>query len=415
MSQPGPEAPNYSGDTLQPGEFISVPDEYQANAEILEPEPINSVQRSPKPWHRPRKQLIRRQQWATSLSKLISDANLTGNVKYLGLPGDEFLDVRYLAGGPIADAELKLKFLGFNNLEAATAEEVAAVAEDSPAAVVALSALEETRNHEFIDSDSDIQPDDIRRLAKVGSPAYRRVDKFGPFDIVNLDLMQSVFAKDFQGDTYTAAIQHLFGLQARATHDWLLWVTTRVDRQAVNPSQSEQLLRLVQGRFRDCPELLELWTPDQFDASSPSDLKLNSCSERDFAAVVFIGMCLWLYGLGERPVPQPMTVISAFRYRVREDAKSTDMFSLVVRVSPKVAIPIDPTGLTPAVKPTPHPDRCAKLAQVMNRYGNSVDIEERIAGDTALRRQLTEETATLLELLRIDRAAYLSWVEQFPT
>jgi hypothetical protein len=345
---------------------------------------------------------------------------LTGTVSYLGLPGDEFLDVRFLAGGPITDADLKIKFLGFNDSEDAAAEGTAAApanaaVDDIPAAVATLSALEETRNHDYVDDGSDVQPDDIRRIAKVGSPAYIRVDKFGPFDVINLDLTQSVFARDHQGDTYTAALQQLFGLQTRAAHDWLLWVTTRVDRQAVHEAQWEMLLRLVQGRFEDCPTLLNLWTSEDFDSASPSEIALDSCSERDFAAVVFIGMCLWMYGLGDRPVPQRMSAISAFQYRVRDGSKVPDMVSLVVRVSPKVAVPIDESGLTPTAKNSPPPDKCAQLSQILGRHSKIVDIEARIAGDPELREQLVEETARLLELLRIDRAAYLSWVEEFPS
>jgi hypothetical protein len=393
------------------GESIAVPAEYEVTAEILETAPINNVQRHPKPWHRPRKQYVRRQQWATSLSRLIADAGLTGEVSYLGLPGDEFLDVRYLASGPIATAGLKLKFLGFNDSDEAVAE-AAESTEDASADIPRLSALEETRNHMSIVGDSDVQPDDFRRLAKVGSPAYLAVDKLGPFDIVNLDLTQSIFAKSYHGDTYTSAIRQLLGIQTRASHDWLLWVTTRVDKQAVHNAQAVMLLKIVQDRFTDCPALLTLWAP-LFDAPSPAQIDLESCSDRDYAGVIFIGMCLWLYGLGEQPVRQMMSVKSSFRYRVRTDAETSDMFSLVVRVSPRVALPLDATGLTPEKIVSQPLDRCADLQQIVQRYEASVDIEARIAADLSLREELVEETAKLLELLKIDRSFFLAWVKDY--
>ena len=61
----------------------------------------NYVPESPKkkdflPWHRPRKQYVREMQWCREIIEMVDEVLPENNVlKYLGLPGDDLLDLRY--------------------------------------------------------------------------------------------------------------------------------------------------------------------------------------------------------------------------------------------------------------------------------------------------------------------------------
>lgn len=65
-------------------------------------------------WHKPRKQLVRREQWLSEVAGLLPLLRLDGRVlRYLTLPGQDMFDVRLLAQF-CNDKDLKLKPLGFD-------------------------------------------------------------------------------------------------------------------------------------------------------------------------------------------------------------------------------------------------------------------------------------------------------------
>ena len=65
-------------------------------------------------WHKPRKQLVRRDQWLAEVKALIPILRLDGNLlRYLTLPGPDMFDVRLLAEFCNQNG-LRLRPLGFN-------------------------------------------------------------------------------------------------------------------------------------------------------------------------------------------------------------------------------------------------------------------------------------------------------------
>src|SRR4051812_11343828 len=49
-----------------------------------------------KPWHRPRKQLVRKRQWLGALRELLDGAAADIPVSYVGLPGSDLIDLRLM-------------------------------------------------------------------------------------------------------------------------------------------------------------------------------------------------------------------------------------------------------------------------------------------------------------------------------
>ena len=67
-----------------------------------------------KPWHKPRKQFVRREQLATLLLRLYEMREPGDPLLYLGLPGTDLIDLRYLHEQLCRASARPLRFLGFN-------------------------------------------------------------------------------------------------------------------------------------------------------------------------------------------------------------------------------------------------------------------------------------------------------------
>ena len=80
-----------------------------------QPTTVEIPSREFKPWHKPRKHLIRIHQWQTEIGNLIKEVNFDDRpLRYISLPGDDFLDVRTLYE-LCKSRNLLLRFLGFND------------------------------------------------------------------------------------------------------------------------------------------------------------------------------------------------------------------------------------------------------------------------------------------------------------
>ena len=68
------------------------------------------------PWHKPRKHYLRIHQWCAEVRKLITRNRYQEGdiVRYLGFPGEDFLDIRVL-NGVCERANIRIKYLGFDS------------------------------------------------------------------------------------------------------------------------------------------------------------------------------------------------------------------------------------------------------------------------------------------------------------
>lgn len=190
------------------------------------------------PWHRPRKQFVRVEQWCAQIGRLLDDgAQLTldaNTLKYCGLPGIDLIDLRCFHNSICVPRALKLRFLGFNS----------AVAPGSSDQVELNISRDEIAKLDQIDPESEVVSDDIRMVANAKSLAHSKMSIFGPFDVVNLDLCDSFGAEEaglFNVNYYNAVAQ-LMAIQARQKTPWLLFLTTRVGNEHVHVD--------TLGRFR---------------------------------------------------------------------------------------------------------------------------------------------------------------------
>ena len=105
--------------------------------------------------------------------------------------------------------------------------------------------LDEVRRLPNVDAQSEVIPDDFRRIGNPNSIAWSRTLQHGPFDVVNIDLCDGLASDPPQneGSIYTALAQ-LMALQARNSKPWLLLISTRIRRGMFDADAEQQLIEL---------------------------------------------------------------------------------------------------------------------------------------------------------------------------
>ena len=364
-------------------------------------EPGTPPEREFQPWHRPRKQFMRRQQWATLLKNLYDGRPDADPIRYLGLPGVDLIDLRYLYDEVCRAVERPLRFLGFNT-----------EAQPGSAAQIELNlSLDEVRHLPNVDPSSDVIHDDFRRLAAPTSIAWNRAVRLGPFDVVNVDLCDGVASDPpyLEGSMY-AALAQLAALQARNHQPWLLLITARIARGLFDHVAETSLMELFRLNVEQCGETFVTACSDLLE-SDPSTIDPAKCSEPDYLCLMIVALGKWLSALVQAHGPHEVELASTQGYRVDPSAPCEDLVSLAMRFTPVIAPSANP--LAPQA-PTAI-DECETAAGIAKRTSARKNLDEILGNDGELYEALTIETETLLTAARYDLAAYRPWLGTSPS
>lgn len=197
------------------------------------------------PWHKPRKQLVREHQWLYFSRRLIQKEkgqpglpNLPGGnpmVRYLTLPGIDYLDVRQLAD-VCRELGCCLTSIGFQS-----------GGERNP--YVARAQVREKSLIEagHISKHSYTFPRRFEDIIQTNSQTYRDLRDRGPFHIVNIDACGSIAAPAAgHGDRLIDAIYRTVELQLQImTGRWLLFVTADVRPDALAGGTLDKLCDVI--------------------------------------------------------------------------------------------------------------------------------------------------------------------------
>lgn len=353
------------------------------------------------PWHRPRKQFVRQYQWCKEIEALLEDIQPEGNVlKYLGLPGDDLLDLRYFHSKICEPRQMQLRFLGFNR----------SADPKSPSQSELNISLDEVRKLSRIDPLSDVIWDDFRLVGNVNEKAWQKAKELGPYDIINLDLCDG-FGKHEPGvldDTYYKAVNRLMSLQARKKDPWLLFLTTRTRKCDVHAELMQRLLAKYVQNLATCPSF-KLASTAALAIEDEATLRNVSKTPEGHLAILLVGLCKWLLGLAvaQNP-PSKIDVKGVIGYRVYAGAPHDDLISIAFRFEPTFTPVDDPMGIAN------HPDvalgECEQATDALNQVEQRSCADQVIADDVELRSQLVEAMADLLRLARYDVEAYHEWL-----
>lgn len=361
----------------------------------LDYDPTELERREFKPWHRPRKQFVRREQWAEQVKRLYADRPIGEPLRYLGLPGTDLIDLRYLYEQICRPDGRPLIFLGFNS-EAQPR---------SPARRELDISLYEVRRLPNVEQQSEVIQDDFRRISDETSIAWKRARTLGPFDVVNIDLCNGLASDSptIHQSIYNALSQ-VTALQAHSLTPWLLLITTRIGPNTFDPDAEAAILQCFHdnictcdGFAEECQQLLGL-DVETIDASA--------CADADYLKLMIVALGKWLAKLVQASRTSQVVLASTLGYRVVESAPCEDLVSIALRCDPIIARPEDALSPSP---PQPF-DECKTAKRIVRRTANRKDVDSLLEADSDMHETLVVEMEDLLTAARYGAARYRPWL-----
>ena len=362
------------------------------DVEYAQPRPTQPVF---KPWHKPRKQFVRREQLAILLQHLYENRDPRDPLRYLGLPGTDLIDLRYLHEQLCRANDRQLCFIGFNT-EAQPG---------NSAHTQLLISLDEVRRLGNVDTRSDVIHDDFRRVGNPNSIAWSRTRDVGPFDVVNIDLCDGLASDPPQNaESVYKALDQLMALQSRNSNPWLLLVSTRIRQGMFDAGAEEQLVNLFHENVKTCSGFAEACEQLlQLDAKS---IDPAICSETDLLNLMTVAIGKWLTALVRAHSLSRVELASAQGYRVDPLAIHEDLVSLALRVEPVIMASPDPLSPTP---PTLE-DECETAVAIVRRSAKRLDVDTILEQNRDMFEELIGETERLLVNARYDVTGYRPWL-----
>jgi hypothetical protein len=353
------------------------------------------------PWHRPRKQYVREQQWVIAIRDLIRRLReFRGSVRhinYLTLPGDELLDVR-VAHEVCAQNEVLLRYLGFNSARGDLKTRECEVSQS------------EVRQLSHVDGPgSRLVLDRIETIARDKSIGYDALQTCGPYDVVNLDLCDCVAGDPpmTQQSMFDAIAKLLIVQKARRAEPWVLFLTTRANAGRVDDRVLQRLVEIIDANKSASTAFREA-------ANAVGVLDERATWVRDheaFSRGLTLGLGKWLLRLVDSGEPRwQVRLSSAFSYSVQQPM---DMLSLVFEFEPTIRAMHDPIALAPSIPPVPdlieaETDLAVELVQAIRRF---VDVDRELREDAQLMESMILASIKLLGSARYDTSTYRKWIE----
>jgi hypothetical protein len=329
-----------------------------------------------KPWHKPRKHYLRVKQWCVQLRELIEELNYGEGdlIRYLGLPGEDFLDIRTLRG-VCTRAKVTLKYLGFD------------ASADRDGEYETLLSRHEISELGFIDPFSVLARDRIERLTLETSTATATFRRIGPFDAINLDLCDSILQTVGDG-SYFDALGRLCDLQltcGRAT-PWLVFLTTRAIRTQLDDSAREQLIQCIISNIEAHANFAEELSSRLSLSKRDLERELRNEELLDHPALVKalgLGLGKWLLKLTLSAHPRvSVRLVQSYSYRV--ETSEPDMLSLTFRFEPIIENRRDATGLAPTRRENPISPESLLAVELIRGVAEIVDVDNLLASEREL-------------------------------
>jgi hypothetical protein len=364
-----------------------------------------------KPWHKPRKQWVREELWNKSLSDLIAEVSAGPDrpLVYLGLPGIELLDIRAF-NEVCKTAGASLKCLGFNS----DLKEARHLNESN------LSSHEVT-HLSHITFDSIVLPKSIERISNTNSLAHTEMANYGPFDVVNFDLCESVaVSKPRTNESYYEALRALVTYQANnRTEPWLLLLTTRASRKVIDRTAMEKLLRMILDNssanieFKDSLKN-HLKIEERLINSELAKRNRKNLNPTHFFSLFGLGIGKWLVNLMiNNPPHWRVRMISACGYAVY--GHRPDMLSVVLKFEHIPHQRQDSVGLAISQPKRQLPTEAEIAIPIIEEMGKLTNVDTWLRNNPKIFDAMVKNFAKLLAGARYDPIKYAEWVrDEYP-
>ncbi|GAB3244615.1 PP_RS20740 family protein [Chitinimonas naiadis] len=349
------------------------------------------------PWHKPRKQWVREKQWWAQIREHIiepaQEAADTGAIKYLGLPGEDLLDVRFFQKqlNPISK---ELHFLGFLNSQEAWGR-----AQDQ---------LSQLLDSQGISKKSKIEMHDFDQMEHDNPLILSKVRKDGPFDIINLDFCDNLISPALQKRRLTA-LRNMLSYQLQLKPKWLLFVTTRSSKATSCELAFEELLNCVKSNLGN-HEFFEKFkaefsgiTLNQGNDSSENPPTLKN---EEHILIYVIGLLKWIFSfaVNEKSTAKLTSVV---RYSIDGEESDNDMISMCIYFKRELTPPRDKFNLTRPSNGTALPTEPTLAARALEKIAHMKSVDSILEEDQSTYTAMTRSKIGLLKDAGRDVTTYV--------
>ena len=360
------------------------------------------------PWHRVRKEYIRRRQWneliVRTAQRYWPDLSHTKPLCCLVIPGDDLLDIRALWHDTGA-LNCYIRYLGFN----------AGHGSDQVGTRVHIANNSVTSLPRIV-TDSHVVADRFEVIAASQSQARRYLKEYGPYHVVNLDFCGSIFPNNSPNvQKYHDAIHQLLIYQfAAQKSEWLLFLTTEVEPEVVDLDKMQRLCLQTHNNVRqhsDFAERLAGLLPIEI-FQEEEVVNLANLDGAQMVQLFGVSLGKWLLHLCHDSQPKwTIAMRPSYRYLINDD-KGVVMLALAFEFTPNIVPPVDTTGISMLVVPQRnYPDEVQSAVKLVESVAAIRDVDAELAANPALKAELRESQADLLKAAGYDRDAYIEWVE----
>lgn len=371
--------------------------------ELAVPVELNTLQ----PWHRPRKQFIRQKLWIDLSRRLIrKEKNRPGlqtpaegepEVRYLTLPGIDYLDVRMLAD-LCSEQGCCLTSVGFLSGDEKTNRNVAR------AKVREFDLI----GAKFITGNSETYYRRIEEIAD-GGQAYNILQRKGPFHIVNIDACGSIAPPT--ASRATRLIEAIFRIVefqlGNKTGHWLLFISTDIRPNSLNQDTFSQMRETIFTNARVSKlfgeKVLSMFGKNDVEIETVIADAANSSGE-EFLKVFALSISKWLLHLA-RNKNWNMTTHNTYCYSTERKGNHTPtMVCLGFEFMPPQRGLTDPHSIV-RVKPADDNELDNTSIRAADKTADMENVDLRMDSCCELRKKLTNQVRRLLEEARYDQAA----------
>jgi hypothetical protein len=358
--------------------------------EISSPEPLVFA-----PWHKPRKQYIRKQQWIHHANETIGRLIRAGHLgvdaplRYLTLPGPDLLDVKLMAD-LCAVHEIDLHYTGFCYVPETEAVRLRRNMQqfllDRGERILPSSGVNISKLEDITDSRSD---------------ARTTMERGGPYTIINIDACSPIANDDSnQTGRLVDAIRTIVNFQLNQNRQpWLLYLTTPVQTDSVSDEALVALYDQVrQNNFSDAEFSAEL--AQQFCEGEGIEQYLDRVKREDgheFVRTITLSISKWLIHLAEQANFKVKKLPAMCYSMLRREPFVPNMISTCFLFLPQKILILDQTGLTPNfVQPTVGTPPISDHIRALRRSVEIENLDDKFSDDLELKLEMIAETKALL-------------------
>ncbi len=384
-----------------------------------------------KPWHHPRKHWVRINQLCRLSRELIAESHFPDDVlRYLTLPGEElidvqameiiakegseeFLDIQALEGAVNyrKGADLKLKYIGFNN--------VGRNKEKRAALELAESTIQDS---DIIHRSSRVINDQVQNIAASDSASFNIVKGNGPYNIINLDLCSSVAntSPDAEKNTYFEAIGQILVLQrSHMPEPFIMFITTKTTPSEIHPKSLESITAVYGENFRRSAEFkgkFEEMVEEEAEQLLAKIAAGENVEQASLNRVFGVGLGKWLLHIMKPNAPHwDVSLEDICCYSIGEYEEN--MLSLAFKFKKVQQNISDSFGLLKKLLPG-NPGNEIKsesdlALEMLNQSETITNVDTLLQDDKEERDQIIGQAGRLLEKSGYSQEEYLTWANSF--